>query len=76
VKTAVGRDFSDVPPNKGTYVGSGAERIEVRVATRTLDRLPSLDWHADLAPLDAPVQTVVHTAVHAVNDEANGEQQQ
>jgi len=76
VKTAVGRDFSDVPPNKGTYVGSGAERIEVRVATRTLDRLPSLDWHADLAPLDAPVQTVVHTAVHAVNDEADGEQQQ
>ncbi|MFM8633946.1 MAG: transglutaminase domain-containing protein [Planctomycetia bacterium] len=59
VKTAVGRDFSDVPPNKGTYRGSGEERIEVRVATRTLDRLPSLAWHDQLAPLDGPLHSVL-----------------
>ena len=62
VKTAVGRDFTDVPPNKGVYRGAGEERINVRVATRTLDRLPSLAWHDELAPLDAPVHSVLRTA--------------
>ena len=33
-----------------------------RVATRTLDRLPSLAWHDELAPLDAPVHSVLRTA--------------
>ncbi|MFM8734814.1 MAG: transglutaminase domain-containing protein [Pirellulales bacterium] len=61
VKTAVGRDYSDVPPNKGTYRGSGSERMEVRVATRTLDRLPSRTWHDHLAPLDVPVHAVLRT---------------
>jgi transglutaminase-like putative cysteine protease len=62
VKTAMGRDFTDVPPNKGTYRGAGDERIKVRVATRTLDRLPSLSWHDQLAPLDVPVHSVLRTA--------------
>ena len=62
VKTAMGRDFTDVPPNKGTYRGAGDERIKVRVATRTLERLPSLSWHDQLAPLDAPVHSVLRTA--------------
>ena len=61
VKTAVGRDYSDVPPNKGTYRGSGSERMEVRVATRTLDRLPSRTWHDQLAPLDVPMHAVLRT---------------
>ena len=61
VKTAVGRDFSDVPPNKGTYRGSGEERISVRVATRTLDRLPALAWHDHLAPIDVPAHAVCRT---------------
>lgn len=61
VKTAVGRDYSDVPPNKGTYRGSGRERMAVRVATRTLERLPSRTWHDHLAPLDVPVHAVLRT---------------
>jgi transglutaminase-like putative cysteine protease len=70
VKTAVGRDFSDVPPNKGTYRGTGDERIKVRVATRTLDRLPSLSWHDQLAPLDVPVHAVLRTApIYADEDD-------
>ncbi len=69
VKTAVGRDFTDVPPNKGTYRGAGDETIQVRVATRTLDRLPSLSWHDQLAPLDAPMHAVVRVApAHADDD--------
>ncbi|MFM9057544.1 MAG: transglutaminase domain-containing protein [Planctomycetaceae bacterium] len=61
VKTAVGRDYTDVPPNKGTYRGGGSERINVRVATRTLDRLPSMSWHEHLAPLDVPAHAVLRT---------------
>jgi transglutaminase-like putative cysteine protease len=71
VKTATGRDFTDVPPNKGTYRGAGDERIKVRVATRTLDRLPSLAWHDQLAPLDVPVHSVLRTApVYGSEEEA------
>ena len=74
VKTAVGRDFTDVPPNKGIYRGVGDERIKVRVATRTLDRLPSLSWHDHLQPLDVPVHSVVRT-VPQFDDEAEAQQQ-
>jgi transglutaminase-like putative cysteine protease len=69
VKTAVGRDFSDVPPNKGTYRGAGDERIKVRVATRTLDRLPSLSWHDQLPPLDVPVHAMLRAAPKYADEE-------
>ncbi len=59
VKTAVGRDYTDVPPSKGTYRGSGDERMEVRVATRTLDRLPARTRHDQLAPRDVPMHAVL-----------------
>jgi hypothetical protein len=58
-----------VPPNKGTYRGAGDEKIQVRVATRTLDRLPSLSWHDQLAPLDAPVHAVVRAAPAQADDD-------
>jgi hypothetical protein len=74
VKTAVGRDFSDVPPNKGVYRGAGEERVNVRVATRTLERLPSLSWHDQLAPLDVPVHSVLRTAP-VYGDETEVQQQ-
>jgi transglutaminase-like putative cysteine protease len=75
VKTAVGRDFTDVPPNKGVYRGAGDERVNVRVATRTLERLPSLSWHDQLAPLDVPVHSVLRTAP-VYGDDADVQQQQ
>ncbi|RLS76977.1 MAG: transglutaminase family protein [Planctomycetota bacterium] len=75
VKTAVGRDFSDVPPNKGVYRGAGEERINVRVATRTLERLPSLSWHDQLPPLDVPVHSVLRTAP-VYGDDTEVQQQQ
>src|SRR5262249_47205404 len=36
IKVAIGRDFTDVPPNKGVYRGAGKESISVRVETREL----------------------------------------
>jgi transglutaminase-like putative cysteine protease len=75
VKTAVGRDFRDVPPNKGIYRGEGAERIAVRVATRQLERLPSVMWQDQLPPLDVPVVEVLHRP-HEVEVEEQIQQQQ
>lgn len=55
VRVAVGRDFTDVPPNKGVYRGRGEEIISVRVETRSLERLPSLSWQEQLPPLNVPL---------------------
>lgn len=40
VKVAVGRDFFDVPPNKGVYRGSSREAIEVAVHSEELRKVP------------------------------------
>ncbi len=59
VKVAVGRDFTDVPPNKGVYRGGATESILVRVETRTLERLPALSWQEQLPPLNVPLTAIV-----------------
>jgi transglutaminase-like putative cysteine protease len=41
VKVATGRNFSDVPPNKGVYKGAGSEKIEVSVKTERLASVPA-----------------------------------
>jgi transglutaminase-like putative cysteine protease len=58
VKVAFGRDFTDVPPNKGVFRGVAAETIFVRVETRTLERLPSLSWQEELPPLNIPLTAI------------------
>jgi transglutaminase-like putative cysteine protease len=59
VKVATGRDFTDIPPNKGVYRGQAEETISVRVETRSLDRLPSLAWQDELPPLQVPLTAIV-----------------
>ena len=50
VVTAVGRDFGDVPPNRGVWKGDADETISVTVGVQPVDRVPT-----DLAePADAP----------------------
>ena len=61
VKVAFGRDFSDVPPNRGIYRGQSGETIFVRVETRALERLPSLSWQEQLPPLQVPLVTIRQT---------------
>jgi transglutaminase-like putative cysteine protease len=58
IKVAVGRDFTDVPPNKGVYRGRAQEVIHVRVETRELDFLPSLSWQEQLPPLNVPLTAI------------------
>lgn len=45
VVTAIGRDFSDVPPNRGMWKGLAEETITVVVKVEPIDRLPP-DWNA------------------------------
>ena len=59
VKVATGRDFTDVPPNKGVYRGNADQTISVRVQTRALDRLPALSWQEQLPPLQVPLRALV-----------------
>jgi transglutaminase-like putative cysteine protease len=40
VVTAVGRDFSDVPPNRGVWRGAADEAIAVSVSVRPVERVP------------------------------------
>jgi transglutaminase-like putative cysteine protease len=75
VKVAIGRDFTDVPPNKGVYRGAGDEEILVRVETREPTRLPTLSWRDQLPPLDVPL-TAVLTAARREAGAAEEEQQQ
>jgi transglutaminase-like putative cysteine protease len=59
IKVAIGRNFTDVPPNKGVYRGTSGETICVRVQTRALERLPSLSWQEQLPPLQVPLQAII-----------------
>ena len=43
VVTAVGRDFSDVPPNRGVWKGKAEETIAVAVKIDPVERMPP-DW--------------------------------
>lgn len=43
VVIAVGRDFSDIAPNRGCWKGNGEESIAVSVKVETVDRMPT-NW--------------------------------
>jgi transglutaminase-like putative cysteine protease len=43
VKIGIGRDYSDVPPNRGVWKGRGRETIGVTVKVEAIDRVPP-DW--------------------------------
>src|SRR3954469_292794 len=40
VKVAIGRDYRDVPPNRGVYRGKATESIDVQVISTELTRVP------------------------------------
>jgi transglutaminase-like putative cysteine protease len=43
VKIGIGRDYSDVPPNRGVWKGRARETIAVSVKVEAIDRVPP-DW--------------------------------
>ena len=42
VKMAIGRDFRDVPPNRGVYRGNAEETIDVAVKSEMLNTIPPI----------------------------------
>jgi transglutaminase-like putative cysteine protease len=75
VRVAVGRDFCDVPPNKGIFRGRGYETISVRVATRELERLPALTWQEQLPPLQIPLTAITNRRHLLTVDDEETQQQ-
>ncbi len=76
VKVAIGRDFTDVPPNKGVRRTRGEESIFVRVETRELERLPSLSWQEQLPPLHVPLTAIVPRRGSEPTTDAEAQEQQ
>jgi transglutaminase-like putative cysteine protease len=76
VRVAVGRDFSDVTPNKGTFRGSGKESMWVRVETYELDALPPVSWQENLPPLDVPLTAIGNRAQREEPGDEQMQQQQ
>ncbi|HSV14001.1 MAG TPA: transglutaminase family protein [Tepidisphaeraceae bacterium] len=54
VKVAVGRDFRDVPPNKGLYRGNAQESIDVKVQSEELRLVPAELAAERVLPLGIP----------------------
>ena len=55
IKIAIGRDYSDVPPNRGVWKGRADETIAVSVKVEPIQRVPTdwSDWSAIQAPWSA-----------------------
>ncbi len=71
VLTAIGRDFSDVPPNKGVWKGAGAsETISVLVNVQQVEKVPT-----ELTELAAPAWTSTTSEQNPVNSKAFFQQQ-
>ena len=43
IRTAIGRDYGDVPPTRGVYRGGGSEELHVAVQVSEHDTPPPLD---------------------------------
>jgi transglutaminase-like putative cysteine protease len=61
VRVAIGRDFRDVPPNKGMYRGGAAETIKVEVHSEELTSIPPELAAERIQPLELPAHAVSGT---------------
>jgi transglutaminase-like putative cysteine protease len=52
IRTAIGRDYSDVPPTKGIYRGATESELTVGVRVQSSRELPSIDAQARPIPLE------------------------
>ncbi len=55
VTVAHGRDFTDVPPNRGVFRGKADEKIEVRVTSEILQQVPDELAAERVQPIGLPV---------------------
>ena len=79
VKVAVGRDYRDVPPNKGLYRGAGRETIMVEVETFVLKDIPGDLFPERITPMIGAMQAqhqLAQTAMRQEHELAQQHQQQ
>ena len=77
VKVAIGRDFGDVPPNKGLFTGSGKETIDVTVLSEELNYIPAELAAERVYSLDIPTYPVGYAGHREfVNQQVEHQQQQ
>jgi transglutaminase-like putative cysteine protease len=76
VKVACGRDFRDVPPNRGVYRGNATESIEVAVRSDELSHIPSELAAERLQSLDVPTYPPGYTGHREVANQQEHQQQQ
>jgi transglutaminase-like putative cysteine protease len=75
VKVAVGRDFRDVPPNRGLYRGNAEEKIDVKVQSEELAGVPSELAAERMQALTVPTYPAGHS-IHREMAEQQVEVQQ
>jgi transglutaminase-like putative cysteine protease len=69
IRTAIGRDYADVPPTKGLYKGSAASELHVAVRVAPSDAPPSPEkelrsspeWISPDPPPETPLEDNIHT---------------
>jgi transglutaminase-like putative cysteine protease len=74
VKVAVGRDFRDVPPNRGVFRGQATEAIDVRVNSQELTSIPSELAAERIERLDLAAM-LEEEAAEAASQQASQQQQ-
>jgi transglutaminase-like putative cysteine protease len=76
VKVASGRDFRDVPPNRGVYRGNALETIDVQVKSEELKSIPSELAAERLQALDVPTYPAGYlTHRESINQQEHQQQQ-
>jgi transglutaminase-like putative cysteine protease len=76
VKVAVGRDYRDVPPNRGIYRGSAAESIDVQVHSAELQTVPPELAAEQYQALDVPSYPAGSVGHHELVNQQQAVQQQ
>lgn len=78
VVVATGRNYDDVPPNKGIYRGTASETMTARVKTNVTDKNALVAFRDYIGEIDLPVyaEMPVRTRPVAIDDQAKQTSQQ
>jgi transglutaminase-like putative cysteine protease len=77
VKVAIGRDFRDVPPNRGLYIGKGSETIDVQVLSEELPQIPAELAAERVYSLEVPIYPAGYAGHREfINQQMEHQQQQ
>ncbi|HTW95077.1 MAG TPA: transglutaminase family protein [Tepidisphaeraceae bacterium] len=77
IKVGVGRDFRDVPPNRGLFIGTGKEKIDVQVLSEELSQIPPELAAERVYSLEVPVYPAGYAGHREfINQQMEHQQQQ